>query len=31
MMPEAYEQARDFAGFITVAGFMVSFVLSKLG
>ncbi len=31
MMPEAYEQAHDFVGFITVVGFMASFVLSKLG
>lgn len=31
MIPEAYEKAHDFAGLITVAGFMASFVLSKLG
>lgn len=31
MIPEAYEEAHDFAGLITVAGFMASFVLSKLG
>lgn len=31
MMPEAFEQAHDFAGLITVCGFLVAFVLSKLG
>ena len=31
MIPEAFEEAHDFAGFITVAGFMTAFVLSKLG
>lgn len=31
MMPEAFEVAHDFAGFITVAGFLVAFALSKLG
>jgi zinc transporter, ZIP family len=31
MIPEAFEQAHDFAGFITVAGFLAAFVLSKLG
>ena len=31
MIPEAFEQAHDLAGLITVAGFLVSFVLSKLG
>lgn len=29
MMPEAYEHARDWAGLITVAGFLVAFLLSK--
>jgi ZIP family zinc transporter len=31
MIPEAFEQAHDFAGLITVAGFLVAFALSKLG
>jgi ZIP family zinc transporter len=31
MMPEAFEAAHNFAGLITVAGFLASFVLSKLG
>jgi ZIP family zinc transporter len=31
MMPEAYEYAHDFAGLITVIGFLAAFVLSKLG
>lgn len=31
MIPEAFEQAHDFAGLITVVGFLVAFVLSKLG
>ena len=31
MIPEAFETAHDFAGLITVAGFLASFVLSKLG
>jgi ZIP family zinc transporter len=30
MIPEAFEQAHDFAGLITVAGFLTSFGLSKL-
>ena len=30
MMPEAFEEAHDLAGFITVAGFLAAFVLSKL-
>lgn len=30
MIPEAFEEAHDFAGLITVAGFLVSFALSKL-
>jgi ZIP family zinc transporter len=31
MIPEAFEQAHDFAGLITVLGFLCAFVLSKLG
>jgi zinc transporter, ZIP family len=31
MIPEAFEEARDFAGLITVAGFLAAFALSKLG
>jgi zinc transporter, ZIP family len=31
MVPEAFEQAHDFAGLITVLGFLSAFVLSKLG
>jgi zinc transporter, ZIP family len=31
MMPEAFDVAHDFAGIITVAGFLAAFVLSKLG
>lgn len=30
MIPEAFEVAHDFAGLITVAGFLAAFVLSKL-
>jgi zinc transporter, ZIP family len=30
MIPEAFEQAHDLAGLITVLGFLLSFVLSKL-
>lgn len=30
MMPEAFEAAHDLAGLITVVGFLVAFVLSKL-
>lgn len=29
MIPEAFEQAHDFAGLITVAGFLTAFALSK--
>ncbi|WP_336365481.1 ZIP family metal transporter [Marinobacter sp. C2H3] len=29
MIPEAFEETRDLAGLITVAGFLVSFLLSK--
>jgi zinc transporter, ZIP family len=31
MIPEAFEQTHDFAGLITVVGFLAAFVLSKLG
>jgi len=31
MIPEAFEEAHDFAGLITVAGFLAAFVLSKMG
>ncbi|OUL36891.1 hypothetical protein BV372_05385, partial [Nostoc sp. T09] len=31
MIPEAFEQAHDFAGLIVVFGFLAAFVLSKLG
>ncbi|MEX5745951.1 ZIP family metal transporter [Massilia sp. X63] len=31
MIPEAFEQTHDFAGLITVAGFLAAFVLSKMG
>ncbi|MGV3617340.1 MAG: ZIP family metal transporter [Fimbriimonas sp.] len=31
MIPEAFEEAGDFAGLITVAGFLASFALSKMG
>ncbi len=30
MIPEAFETAHDFAGLITVAGFLAAFALSKL-
>ena len=30
MMPEAFETAHDFAGLITVAGFLAAFALSKM-
>ena len=30
MIPEAFEEARDFAGLITVLGFLAAFVLTKL-
>lgn len=30
MIPEAFEQAHDLAGLITVFGFLAAFVLSKL-
>lgn len=31
MIPEAFEEARDFAGLITVAGFLAAFALSRSG
>jgi ZIP family zinc transporter len=31
MVPEAFEVAHDYAGLITVAGFLSAFILSKLG
>jgi zinc transporter, ZIP family len=31
MIPEAFEEAHDFAGLITVAGFLCAFVLTKMG
>ena len=31
MIPEAFEKAHDYAGLITVAGFLAAFSLSKLG
>ena len=31
MIPEAFEKAHNFAGLITVLGFLAAFVLSKLG
>lgn len=31
MIPEAFDETRDFAGLITVAGFLSAFALSKLG
>ena len=30
MIPEAFEHAHDYAGLITVAGFLSAFMLSKL-
>jgi ZIP family zinc transporter len=31
MIPEAFEEARDYAGLITVLGFLAAFALSRLG
>lgn len=31
MIPEAFEEAHDFAGLIAVVGFLIAFALSKLG
>jgi ZIP family zinc transporter len=30
MIPEAFEVAHDYVGLITVSGFLLSFVISKL-
>ena len=30
MMPEAFENAHDYAGLITVLGFLCAFILTKL-
>jgi ZIP family zinc transporter len=30
MIPEAFEQAHNFAGLITVTGFLAAFILGKL-
>jgi len=31
MIPEAFEEAHDFAGLVTVTGFLAAFALSKMG
>ena len=31
MMPEAFDEAHDFAGLVTVTGFLAAFVVSRLG
>lgn len=31
MMPEAFDEAHNFAGLVTVAGFLAAFILTKLG
>jgi ZIP family zinc transporter len=31
MIPEAFESTHNFAGLITVAGFLIAFFLTKLG
>jgi len=31
MIPEAFEEAHDFAGLVTVLGFLAAFILTKLG
>jgi len=31
MIPEAFSETHDLAGLITVLGFIVSFILSKIG
>ena len=31
MVPEAFAEERNLAGFVTVAGFLAAFVLTKLG
>jgi ZIP family zinc transporter len=30
MMPEAFEEAHDLAGLVTVLGFLAAFILTKL-
>ena len=30
MIPEAFEETHEYAGLITVAGFLIAFALSKL-
>jgi zinc transporter, ZIP family len=31
MIPEAFDAARNWSGLITVIGFLVAFILTKLG
>lgn len=31
MIPEAFDQTHDFAGLITVIGFLAAFALSRMG
>jgi len=31
MMPEAFEEAHDLTGLVTVAGFLAAFILTKIG
>jgi zinc transporter, ZIP family len=31
MIPEAYDEARNWSGLVTVLGFLAAFVLTKLG
>jgi ZIP family zinc transporter len=31
MIPEAFEETHEYAGLITVFGFLLAFVLSKVG
>ena len=31
MIPKAFEEAHNFAGLITVVGFLLAFILTKLG
>jgi zinc transporter, ZIP family len=30
MIPEAFQDTRDFAGLVTVIGFLIAFLLTKL-
>jgi ZIP family zinc transporter len=30
MIPEAFEEAHEFAGLVTVLGFLVAFILTKI-